>query len=127
MTWTKPLQIVVQVRQVNQAEARMIFVLNPFAGFGDPAGGCIRRPLRSGDAGRRSPKSGKGKFPEILFYLRPHGKWRGINTEHLAAIGGIDRPGSNGVVGARIHVVPPEKFGAGESRIARSQILPDLA
>ena len=45
--WSIALQVVVQVWQVNEAQRRMILLLDPFCRASDPRGNRVRRSLRS--------------------------------------------------------------------------------
>src|SRR5690349_9989471 len=55
-----------------------------------------------------------------------NGKWVRVNIEYFASIRGIHRPGRDGKIGGRVHVVPPEKFRAGEGGLGGTQFFPKL-
>src|ERR1051325_4443683 len=73
------------------------------------------------------PKSGERKLAEIFFYFRTQGHRTGIDIENLPSVRGINRPRCNRPGSGGIHVVPPEKLRAGEIRIGRLEILPNLS
>src|SRR5262245_19898060 len=102
------------MREINEAERRLIFIFDPFGGFGDPAGDCIGRTGWGLAARSRPPKGGKRKFAEVSLYLRTNRIGPGVDVENLSSVRGVHWPRRNRVVGTRIHVVPPEQFGAGE-------------
>ena len=74
------LQVVIEVRQVNQVQRGRVFVLNPFCGFGNPARGAIGLALRRSTpaAGPQKPKK---KFAEIAFDFRADGIRPGVNMK----------------------------------------------
>ena len=51
----------------------------------------------------------------------------GVDVEDLPAIRRIHGARRDGPVGGGIHVIPPEKLGAGEAVVARAQLVPELA
>ena len=118
------LEVVIQVRQINQAQRGPMLELRPPGRLGDPAGGGVRRALRRGQPGGRSPKGGKRKLAELLFDLRPQPQRRGVNVENLASIGRIQRTRRDRPIRAGIHVVPPKKLGTGETRNEGDEVPP---
>ena len=66
---SKPLQVVIQVRQVNEVERRRVFIFNPLRGLGNPARGAVGGTLRRFDSCRRPPEAEEEKLAQILFYL----------------------------------------------------------
>ena len=55
-----PLQIIIEVRQINQVQRRRKFIFNPFRGLGNPARGAIGLPCGESipAAGPQKPKNG---------------------------------------------------------------------
>src|SRR5262249_8767215 len=92
VAWAQALETIIQVRQINQAQSRMVSVFDPLGRFSNPARGRVRRALRRGYSGSRAPKSRKWKFTQVSLDLGPDGEWRGVDVEHLAAIRRIDWP-----------------------------------
>ncbi len=70
MSGTESLEVVIQVRQIDQAQRRLVFVLDPLRRLGDPARRRVRRPLWRPHSGRGPPKRSERKFTEVFFYLR---------------------------------------------------------
>jgi hypothetical protein len=74
------LEVVVEVREVNEGEAGPVFFLDPFGAFGDPDGGF--------DVGAGAPEVAEGKGAEVFFDAIPQGHRVGVDVEDFAAIGG---------------------------------------
>ena len=70
MLRAEPLQIVIQMREINQRQRRSMLLFDPLRGFCDPARDGIRAPLRCIDTRRRPPKAGKWKFTQNFLDLR---------------------------------------------------------
>src|SRR6185437_239267 len=122
-----PLQIVIQMREINQAERGLMFIFNPLGGFGDPAGDGVGRALRRLNSGGWAPETGKGKWAQVALDVPADVSGIGVNVEDLAAIGGIHRSRRDRIIRGGIHVVPPKKFRAGEVWVALAQFLPEFA
>src|SRR5436190_2025627 len=63
--WAKALEIIVEMRQINETQGRLVMLLHPSGRFGDPARSRFRLSLRSHFAGGRTPKGRKRKFTQI--------------------------------------------------------------
>jgi len=61
-----PLQIVVQVRQVDEAEGGRVFLLDPFGRPGNPPRGRVRAALRVETPAAGPQNAGKGNSPRSL-------------------------------------------------------------
>ena len=109
-TRTDPLQVVVEMRQVDQRQRRVVLAL--------------RRPStpRQSTASRRSkpavPRSRTAETcPSSGLQLVAQGSRNAVDVRQLASVGQIHRPRRDADVRRRIHVEPPEHVGAGEGRI----------
>ena len=117
---TRPdsLEVVVQVRKIDQRQRRRELLFDVFGGFGNPPGRF--------DCGLWSPEAEERERAELCLQLVAQAPGRGIDVRNLPAVGGIHRPRRGAEVRGRIHVVPPEQVRARERRIDRSRVLPDL-
>ena len=116
--WAEFLEIIVQIGQIDEAEVRAMFPFHP------PGGVCY--PLGGLDSCHGAPEGGEGEFSQILFngFTEFHGL--GVNVEDLAAVRRVHGARRDGPVRRGIHVVPPEKFGAGEAgAVPFPQFLPE--
>ena len=116
--WPQPLQVVIEMRQVNERQVRSVPFLNPL--------GRTRDPLRRRDARPRTPKRRKRKRPEVGLDLLPQPHRLRVNVEHFAPVRRIHRSRRDRPVRARIHVIPPKQFRAGKPRPPLAQRLPDF-
>ena len=107
---SQPLQIVIEVRQINQTQGRLMPDLDPFRRFGNPARRGLGRALRSGSPGGRSPERGKGKLAQVLLDLRAHGGGSGVDIKNFSAVGRVDGTRSDRIIRAGIHIIPPKHF-----------------
>ena len=113
-----PLQVVVEMRQIDQRQRGRVFDLHQLRGVGDPAG--------RGDRCARTPEVEERKRPELLLQSIAERGGMAVDVGQLAAVGRIHRARRHADVGRRIHVEPPEQVGAGERRILGARRLPDL-
>src|ERR1044071_2072180 len=104
----KPLQVVIEMRQVNQVQGRMVFVFEPFRGIHNPSRGSIGRALRRLRAGSGSPKCGERKLSEVMLELVSERNGPGINIEDLSAICRVHWARGDRIISGGIHIVPPE-------------------
>jgi hypothetical protein len=95
------LEVVVEMRQVNEREAGPVLFLDPFGALGDPDGGF--------DVGAGAPEAAEGKRAEVFFDAIPQRHGLRVDVEDLAAIGGIKRTRGDRDVRSGIHVEPPEQ------------------
>ncbi len=114
----EPLQVVVEVRKVDERQGGR-------AGAADMQRG-IRDPLRGGDRRCRPPKLEQGKRAELAGELVAQLQRLRVAVRQLAAVRLVDRPRRDADVVRGGHVVPPEQIGGGERRIASLAGLPDL-
>ena len=112
------LQVVVEVRQIDERQRGVVLPLDAFRRFGDPARGVDRRA--------RAPELEQRERPELRLQLIPQRSGRGVDVRYLPAVGRVHRPRRDGVVRRRIHVEPPEQVRARERRIGRAGGVPDL-
>ena len=115
---TEALQVVVEVRQVDEAEVGLLMLLDPSGAVGDP--------LRRWQTGARAPEGVEGEIAEValeqLFVTLREAR----DIEDLAAVGLIDRTRRDGDVGRGAHVVPPEEVRDLELGVLGVQFIPDL-
>ena len=78
------LQVVIEMRQVNQIQRGCIFVFDPFGGFRDPARDGIGAPCGVSTPAAGPQKVGKGKFAEVAFDFRADGIGPGVDVEKLS-------------------------------------------
>src|SRR5262249_43784246 len=52
---------------------------------------------------------------------------RSINIENLPSVRGVHRAWGDGIIRARIHVVPPEQLRAGELRVHLPKLVPEFS
>src|SRR5438445_217680 len=121
MLRSESLQVVIQVRQVNEAQGRSEPALDPPGRLGNPTRSRLRRALRAFQSCRRPPKAGKRKFTQVAFDFRAYRVRAGINIEDLPAVSRIDRARRDGPISAGVHIEPPEKLGAGKLRFILAQ------
>ena len=112
------LQVVVEVREIDERERWRELLLDVLRRLGNPA--------RRLDGRFRSPETEERKRPELRLQLVAKSGGRGVDVGQLPAVGEIHRPRRDAVVRGRIHVVPPEEVGARERRVGRLRALPDL-
>ena len=112
------LQVVVEMRQVDERQGRGARAAHMQGGIGDPA--------RRHDRGRGSPEAEQRKGAELLRQLVAQRDGLGVAVRQLAPVRLVDRPRRHADVVARAHVVPPEHIGGGEIWIAPLAHLPDL-
>lgn len=112
---TEFLKIIVQVGQVDEAEAGAVLPFHPPGGVRYPPGGL--------DARHGPPEGREGEFPQVLFNGFPEFHGLGVNVKDFAAIRRVHGAGRHGPVRRGVHVVPPEELGAGE---AGAEPLPQL-
>src|SRR5256885_1975093 len=98
MRGPEPLQVVIQVRQINQIQRWMKLAINPLRRFGNPPRRGIRRTSRRVHSCGWSPKAWKWKFAEIAFDFVAHGVWPGIDVEDFPAIRRIHRARRDGPI-----------------------------
>ena len=120
------LQVVIQVRQVNQIERGRMFLVDPLRGVSDPTRGAIGLALRRSHPRCGAPETEEGKFAQIFFDLRADGIRPRIDIEKFPAIGRIHRARRDGVIHTRIHIEPPETVRAGEVGMLRAKRFPDF-
>src|SRR5215467_3582779 len=114
MARPEPLQVVIQMRQVNEAERRTVFLLDPSRRLGDPTRSSVWRPLRCAQSRSGSPEGWKRKLAQVLLYFPSDRVGPGVDVEKLSAVRWIHRTRRYRIIHIRIHVVPPEQFCAGE-------------
>ena len=113
------LEVVIQMRKVNERQRGRMLTLDPFGRFGNPTTHAIGRALRSLDACRRAPKSGKRKRAQVAFNVLADFKRVRVNIKHLPAIRRVHRARREAPICTGIHVVPPKNFGACEVIVFR--------
>ena len=112
------LQVVVEVREIDERERRLPRVVDVLRAVGDPA--------RRRDVGARAPVVEQGKDPELRIELVAQRHRLRVHVRDLAPVGGIHRARRDGVVRAAVHVVPPEQLRAGEGWVGAARLVPDL-
>ena len=115
---TEALEIIVEVRQVDQAEVGLLMLFNP--------AGRIGNPLRRRQAGARTPEGmereiAKFALEQLLEALRIT-----RDVEDLTAVRLIDGARRDGDVGRGTHVIPPEEVRDLELRVLGVEFVPDL-
>ena len=105
---TEALQVVVEMRQIDERQRRIVLGHDQLGGFGNPA--------RRGDRGGRPPELKQRKRTEPLGQPLAQFGRHGVAIGQLAPVGLVDRPRRRAEIVARRHVVPPEHVGAGEAR-----------
>jgi len=118
MVGTEALQVVIEVRQVDECQRRAVFLEHLLRAAPDP--------FRRRDVGCRAPELEKRKLANGGLQLVAQFRRIGIDIGKLAPVGGIHRPRRGRDVGRGIHVVPPEHLGAGERRVAALCRFPDF-
>ncbi len=113
-----PLQHVIEVRKIDERQARRVGRLDQLGSIGDPAAGA--------DRGARSPKFEQGKAAEFGLQGVAQSRRIGPDVGYLTSVCRIHRPWRHGDVGARVHGEPPEQVRAGERRIDRARRIPHL-
>ena len=114
----EPLEVVVEVRQVDERERRVPRVVEVQRAVGDPA--------RRRDVGARTPVVEQREDAELRVQLVAQRHRLRVDVGDLAPVGGIHRARRDGVVRAAVHVVPPEELRAGEARVGAARRVPDL-
>ena len=122
---SQALEVVVQMREVDEGKGGLVFGFDPFGRLGDPLGHGVGFELFF-DAGGGAPEGWEGKFAEVFFDVGADGEWVRVDVEDFAAVGGIHRARGDGIIRGGIHVVPPEKFGAGKLGILLAKGVPDF-
>src|SRR5437762_12174605 len=100
MDRTEPLQVVIQMWQVDKAKRRPKSPFDPLGRFRNPPRSCFRTPLRGLHTGSRSPKGREGKLAQVLLYFPADRIRPGVNVEDLPPIGWVHRARRNRVVNA---------------------------
>ena len=88
--------------------------------------GTTADPLARADARKRTPEVKERKLAQLELESVAKLRRVSVKVRALAAIGVIGRAGSNAPVGTGIHVVPPEKLGAGKVGVTGPAPVPDL-
>ncbi len=104
------LQVVIEVRQVDQHQRRPMFAQDFDRRIGDPAA--------AGDIGARPPELEQRKHAQPRLQTVSQLFRLTVAIEQLAAIGRVAGPRRERPIDRRVHVVPPEEFGGGVRRIA---------
>ena len=112
------LQVVVEVRQIDQRQRRMALLLDDLRRFRDPPGGGDRRP--------RPPEIEQREGAQPGLQLFAQASRHAVDVGQLASVGGIHGPGRDADVSRGVHVEPPEQVRAGEGRILGARDVPDL-
>ncbi len=115
---TEPLQVVVEVREVNERKRGRAGAPHVQRRVGDPA--------RRGDVGGRPPEMEQRERPKLRGQLLAQLQGLRVAIGELAAVGLVDRTRRDAHVVARSHIVPPEQIGGGEGGIATLTRLPDF-
>ena len=112
------LQVVIEMRKVDQQERRRMPSIDADRGLGDP-------PARA-DVGLRPPEVEEWKRADLGD--QPCAQVRGlrVDVENLAAVRRVDRARRHRPVGGAVHVEPPEHLGAGERGVAATGGFPHL-
>jgi hypothetical protein len=113
-----PLQVVVEVRQVDERQVRPRRV--------DQVGGRARHPARRRQPGGRPPVGEQRERSEPRGQLVVQRRRAGVAVGVLAPVGPVDRPGGDQPVGVRTHRVPPADVGDGVARVDPPGGLPHL-
>src|SRR5882672_12572052 len=112
------LQAIVQMREINQSQRRIKFLIDTNC--------CVGDPLRGPDRCHRPPKLKEWELAQFLLQLvAKFGRIR-IDIRNLSPIGWIHGPRGDRPVCAGVHVVPPEQIGAGELWVLLLRAIPDL-
>jgi hypothetical protein len=112
------LKVIVQVRQVDQAQAR------PMAG--EDLKRAVRDPTRGADVRLGAPEMEEREWPQACGQLGLKARGLRIERRDLAPVGWIDRAWGHRPVCAGVHVVPPEELGAGGFGVMPRKRLPNL-
>ena len=115
---SEALEVVIEVREVDQTEVGLLMLFNPAGRIGDP--------LRGRQAGARAPERmereiAKFALEQLLVTLRIT-----RDIEDLTAVGLIDWSRRDGDVRGGTHIVPPEKVRDLELGILGVELVPDL-
>ena len=125
MVWPESLQPVIQVRQVDQAQRRLMAAFNPLSSLCNPTRSRIGRSLTRVQSRRGPPKSEKRKLAEVRLDLRTNPMGPAVNIKDLPPVGRVHRAGRDRVIRGRPHVVPPKQFGAREVRLFPPHRVPE--
>ncbi len=118
ITGPDALQVVVEMRQVDERQRRIEPCVDLFGRFGNP--------LRRSNRRSRPPEFKQRKRPERRLQLVAQRWRRRVDVGDLSAVGRIHRPRRHGVLRRGVHVEPPEQVRARERRIGGARRLPDL-
>ena len=113
-----PLQVVVEMRQVDQRQRRIELVFDDLRRLGNPP--------RRRDRGPRAPEVEQRKRAQPGLQFVAQGSRQAVDVGQLASVGRIHRPRRDADVRRRIHVEPPEQVRAREGRILRARDVPDF-
>ena len=112
------LQAIIQMRKIDQRKGRVVALIHFDRRIGDPLCRLDRRC--------RSPEIEQWELPELLLQFRPEARRVGPDVWQLQTACRVHRPWGDGVIGGRIHRVPPADVGAGECGIPRPGDVPEL-
>ena len=115
---TEALEVVIEVREVDQAEVRLLVLLDPAGAVGDP--------LRRRQAGARTPERMERKVAEVALEQFLEALRIARDVEDLTAVGLIDRTRRDGDVRRGAHVIPPEEVRDLELGVLGVEVVPDL-
>ncbi len=118
MVGTEALQVVIEMRQIDQGEGGLVLVVD--------ISRTVFDPLTRDNVSSRSPESKQGKLPESLIQFLAEPPRLRVDIRKLSPVSEINRSRRDCIICRRMHVVPPEEFRAGELRVQFPRIVPDL-
>ena len=101
---TEALEVVVQVRQIDEGKVGVVLDQYLLCGGGDP--------LRRCDAGPRPPVLEQGKTSQIGCQPLMEASGKGVTVGGFTPVGVVDGPGGERDVRGRPHRVPPAEIGS---------------
>ena len=114
----KALQVVIEVREVDEVEIRLLMLLNP-AGRGG-------NPLRGRQASARAPKTMEREIAKVALEQLAGALRVAGDVEDFSAVGLIDRTRGHGDVRIRPHVIPPKEVRDLELRVLGVEFVPNF-
>ena len=122
----KPLEVVVEVRQVNEIQRWLLLLLDPLGCVGDPLTDCLRFADGRLLPGHWPPESGKGELAKFLLERRPQFVRPSVNVKVFAAIRRVHRARRRGPFDVGVHVEPPKHRRTGEAAVGQAEVMPQL-
>ena len=118
MTGPEPLEVVVEMRQVDERERGPLGLVDVARAVGDP-------PARR-EVGRRAPEPEERELAQARVQLVAELGGLRVDVRDLPAVGGVHRAWRDRPRRRAVHVVPPEELGARERGIPPAGRVPDL-